>query len=82
MEIRLNTNIALAEFYREYGTVEKAEEAIQEINNMTAELDPNSRNSLKLQLNANFALAEFYREYGQVEKADDAYSENWLYYRR
>ena len=71
VEIRLNTNIALAEFYREYGTVEKSDETIQEINNMTAELDPNSRNSLKLQLNANFALAEFYREYGPVEKADE-----------
>ena len=67
LSIQLNAHLVLAIFYHDNGMNEKADEHIEKIDFLTANL---SIESLNLQCNAYLSLAKFYRDKGMSEEAD------------
>lgn len=65
---KLNIQLSLVNFYHDEFP-EKKEAHFQKINEITADLDPNRPDDLKLQLETNFGLANYYHNHGMQEKA-------------
>ena len=66
LSIQLNAHLVLAMFYHDNGPNEKADEHLQKIDSLTANLPIES---LTLQSNAYLSLAKFYRDKGMSEEA-------------
>ncbi len=60
----------MADYYHDTGHFDKADEYIQKIHDMPAELDSNDPFSLTHQFDTYFKLAEYYRDKGRDEMAD------------
>ncbi len=66
LSIQLNAHLVLAMFYHDNGIDEKADEHLQKIDSLTANLPIES---LTLQSNASLSLAKFYRDKGMSKEA-------------
>lgn len=67
LSIQLHAHLVLAKFYHGNDMLEKADEHIQLIDSLTADL---STERLSLQSNAYLSLADYYHDNGVLDKAD------------
>ena len=67
LSIQLHAHLVLAKFYHDNDMLEKADEHIQLIDSLTAEL---TSERLSLQSNAYLSIADYYHDSGMLDKAD------------
>ena len=68
MSIQLNAHLVLAKFYHDNDILEKADEHIQKIDDITADL---SAQGLTFQVNVYLSIASYYHNTDMLDKADE-----------